>query len=252
MRVIVLAAGFATRLYPLTRDRAKPLLPVAGRPVVSHLLDRVRALPDIRDVLLVTNARFHRDFQSWASADRGRPPVRVVANGSTSADDRQGALRDLLMAWQSADAELAAEDLLVVAGDNLVGFDLAPFFAHFRAIGRPMLMVRRVPGAVPPGRHGEVTIDERGQIVRFREKPMDPRSDLAALCLYLFPARTKTRLSTYLAHGVNPDAPGHFIAWLAEREPVHAHVLDGPYFDIGNRESLKAAHQHFVPVTAPE
>lgn len=250
MRVLVLAAGFATRLYPLTRDRAKPLLDVAGRPVLSHLLDRVLALPGIREVTVVTNARFHRDFQEWARAYDARVPLEVVADGATCDDDKLGALRDLELAWRHGDARWPDEDVLVVAGDNLIGFDLASYAARFAELRRPMLMARRIEGTVPPKRHGEVTIDASGTVTRFREKPADPESDLAAICLYLFPAAIKARLDSYLAEPTNPDAPGHFMAWLAERERMAAFVLEGPYFDIGDRASLDEARRRYRPPPA--
>jgi glucose-1-phosphate thymidylyltransferase len=242
MKVVVLAAGFATRLYPLTRERAKPLLEVGGRAVVSRLLDRVLALPGIDDVVVVSNTRFREQMDAWAAEYEADVPVLVIANGARSEEEMRGAARDLALGLEACGR---GEEVLVVAGDNLLDLDLAPHLAEFRRRGIPTILVRELAGDVPPRRHGEVTLAGDGTIARFREKPDVPESTLSAICLYFLTPAVRELLDEFLAGGGNPDAPGYFLEWLVARTPVLASRIEGRYFDIGNHETLAAARAAF-------
>lgn len=244
MKAIVLAAGFATRLHPLTLDRAKPLLDVGGRAVLSWLLDRVLALPQIDEVLVVTNDRFHRQFEAWRDGYEARVPVRLLNDGTRSDADKRGALGDLALALE----ELVnrEDDVLVVAGDNLVEFDLAPHARRFSELRRPLLLVREIEGQVPPRRYGEVTVDGDGYVTGFREKPERPLSQLVSTCVFFLPAGARHLLLDYLASGASHDAPGHFFEWLHGRQRVAAARLTGGFHDIGNLESLEQAREAFA------
>lgn len=242
MKAVVLAAGFATRLGPLTRERAKPLLAVGGRPVLSYLLDRVLALEAVDGVLIVTNGRFHAQFEDWRASYSSRVPIELLCDGAGSDATKQGALADLALALERVPA---GEDVLVAAGDNLIDTELAPLARAFERAGDALVTARELPGDVPPGLYGEMTLDPSGRLVRFREKPSDPRTRLTAICLYFFRPAVRALLSEYLAAGGERDAPGHFLAWLAPRARVHGALLTGRYFDIGNRESLDEARAAF-------
>lgn len=243
MRAVLLAAGFATRMYPLTRDRAKPLLEVGGRPILSHILDRVLEIPDLSSITVVTNHRFAADFERWRDGAMSSVPIRVVDDGSMSDDDKRGAIADLRLALAGTDSR---EPFVVVAGDNLIDFSLASLAATFRATGRALIVLRTIEGEVPPRRHGEVTLDATSRVVRFREKPDDPRSRQTATCIYFFPADVEPLLTRYLDEGRNPDAPGYFIQWLVERVPVDGRPFEGRWFDIGNLESYERARREWA------
>ncbi len=243
VKALLLAAGYATRLYPLTRDRAKPLLEIGGRPILSHILDRVVELPGLTEVLVVSNARFAESFRAWAAGAACPVPIRVLDDGSTSDADKLGATGDLALALR--EAPLAGEDLVVVAGDNLLRFDLRPLHAAFAASRRPTIVVRRVAHAGGPSPYNEVTLAPDGRVLGFREKPADPHTDLVAIALYFFPPEIEGLVRRYLAEGGNPDAPGHFIAWLVRETDVRAVREDGEWWDIGSLESLEAARARF-------
>jgi len=245
VKVIALAAGFATRLFPLTRDRAKPLLEVGGRAVLSRLLDRVLEVPEITEVVVVANHRFHGQFTAWREGYRASVPIRLIDDGTTCDEDKLGAIADLELAVRSLGPEAAGEDLLVVAGDNLLDFDLRPHAASFARDRRPLLLLRELEGPLPPARYNEVRVDDRGRVIDFREKPADPRVPLVAICLYFLPSAAGEWLREYLAQGGNPDAPGYFIEWLVGRTPVRAERFAGGWFDIGNLETLEAARAAF-------
>ena len=240
MKVVLLCAGYATRMYPLTRDRPKPLLEVAGAPILSHLLARTAPLPGVDEVVVVGNRRFAPQLRAWAEEARAPVPVRLLDDGSSDESDRLGALGDL--AFAAREIPLAGERALVAAGDNLVLFDLAPHARAFARRGTPQIAVRDAAAAAGPrSLYGEVTVDAAQRIVRFREKPPDPESPLASIALYFFPPATWPLFAQYLDEGGNRDAPGHFIAWLVERTAVHAEPIAGPWFDIGDLDSLARA-----------
>ena len=243
MKVFVLAAGYATRLHPETRERAKPLLDIGGTPLLTRLLARVLALDGIDEVIVIANARFSAQFELWRESFSCAAALRVLNDGSTSEADRLGALGDLSFALGRV--PLHDSDFLVVAGDNLIEFDLLPAHEAFRATGDPLLLVRRVARDGAASAYNEVSLAPDGTVRRFREKPPDPRSDLAAICLYFFPASVADDLERYLAEGGNRDAPGHFLAWLVGTRTVRARPLDGPWLDVGSPETLARAREHF-------
>ena len=242
VRAVFLAAGFATRLYPLTRDRAKPLLEVGGVPMITHVLREVERVPGVRDGVVVANARFHADFIAWKSATPSSIALDVLDDGALSNETRRGAVGDLALALQSAPPDVDA--WLVLACDNLFEFRLARLVERFSARGRGQLVVRRVPAPVPSAKYSEVVLDGE-RVASFREKPADPRSDLSAIAVYLLPADLPERVRDYLASGGNPDAPGHLLEWLSKRVPLEASPLDGRWLDIGSPEDLARAAREF-------
>lgn len=238
MNLIVLAAGYATRLYPLTRDRPKPLLEIGDRPLLSHTLGRVLALGEIDEIVVVCNARFAADFETWRDGLDLAVPLHLVNDGSTEPENRLGANVDLALGLREANT---GRDSLVVAGDNLIGFDLAEPRDRFRESGCPTLIVRQVENETGPSRYNDVELDADGRVTSFREKPARRRSPLAAVAVYFYPPEVSVWLTRYLEGGGNPDSPGHFVAWLVEQTPVVGAPLRGSWFDIGNLATLEEA-----------
>ena len=246
MKVYLLVAGYATRLHPLTLGRPKALLEIGGRPMLSHLLDRIRVLEGLREVVVVSNHRFVGSFEAWCAAADCPVPIRCLDDGSTTDSDKLGAIGDLAFALRE-DPPRAGEPVVAIAGDNWLGFDLEPAQqAYTRAGGETTLLVRELD-RVPPGPspYNEVTLDGAGRVTRFREKPDDPATSIAAIALYFFAPGIEERIATYLSAGGNPDAPGYFIEWLVRREAVHAHRFEGDWMDIGSVEALARARERF-------
>jgi len=238
VKAVVLAAGYATRLYPLTLTVAKPLLTVGGRPMADHILDRIGEVDEIDAVHVVTNRKFADSFQRWADA-RGPegPPVTVHDDGTTSEDDRLGAVGDI--AFVVARAGLAGEDLLVVAGDNLFDFSLAAYVGWWRGKGEASAVALHDVGDVAlVRRYGVVALGPDERIESFEEKPAEPRSTLAATAAYLFAEAHVGLVARYLAEGNSPDQPGRFVAWLVPRVPVYGYTFAGDWRDIGDAEQL--------------
>jgi glucose-1-phosphate thymidylyltransferase len=236
MKAIILAAGYATRLRPLTENFPKPLLPVGGRPMVDWILERVEEVDDVDGIHVVTNARFAEDFQRWAS-DRD---IQIHDDGTTSNEDRLGAVGDIRFTVEQA--RLQGDHLLVIAGDNLFDYSLASYVDWWKGKGTASaLAVRRVPDRELIKQYGVVTINEDDRITSIVEKPDEPQGDLAATATYLYHREHAAMLQEYLDGGNSPDAPGRFPEWLVHRAPVYGYAFEGLWMDIGDREQLLVA-----------
>jgi glucose-1-phosphate thymidylyltransferase len=251
MNAIILAAGYATRLHPLTLNKAKPLLEVAAKPIVEWVLDNLRPVPNLGTVFLVTNDKFASDFQNWANAyqDRHRGVrIKVMNDGSTSDDDKLGAIGDINFVLTRED--LAGDDLLVIAGDNLFDEPLTGLVNAAKGVDA-MVAVHDTGDLEAMKKYGAVSIDQNGVITHFEEKPDKPKSTLAAVALYYYSRETLPLFTTYLAAGNNPDQPGRFLQWLYTRKPVKTYQIKGRWLDIGSKGTLEKANEIFS-MTKPE
>jgi glucose-1-phosphate thymidylyltransferase len=215
------------------------LLPLAGRPMLDYLLDRVDEIDELARVHLVSNARFAEDFRRWAAQRSGRLPVEVLDDGTTSNEDRLGAIGDIRFTLEQAG--LGDDDLFVVAGDNLIGYDLRDYARFWREHRGSAIALRHEPDTELIKQYGVVELDEADRVVSFEEKPAEPRSSLAATAAYLYPADHVALIPHYLDEGNPPDAPGNFVAWLHSRAPVYGYRFTGDWLDIGNRDQLLEA-----------
>jgi len=233
----VLAAGYATRLRPLTEEVAKPLLPLAGRPMLDYLYEKIASVEEVDEVHVVTNSRFAADFREWAERGERPVPVTVHDDGTSSNEDRLGAIGDVRFVLERAGLE--GEDLLVVAGDNLFEFDLGEFVSFWRSKEDGSALGVHDVGDLELMRHYamvELTGDDR--IALLVEKPEEPTSTLAGIAVYLFRADHAALVHTYLDDGNSPDQPGRFVVWLYPRVPVYGYRFPGDWLDIGDREQL--------------
>jgi glucose-1-phosphate thymidylyltransferase len=229
MKALILAAGYATRLRPLTDSMPKMLLPLAERPLLDYLLDRLREV-ELDEIHLVTNARFAPDFERWAEGK----DVRVHNDGTTSNDDRLGAIGDI-------DFVGLDDDLLVIASDNLFDYSLADYESYWRDKGGSCIAVYDVGDRELAKKYGIVDVDADERLTDFVEKPAEPPSTLAATAAYLYRREDAALVSTYLAEGNPPDQPGNFVGWLYTRVPVYAYRFPGEWYDIGDAEQLLEA-----------
>jgi glucose-1-phosphate thymidylyltransferase len=237
MKAVVLAAGYATRLYPLTETIAKPLLPLAGRPMLDYLLERIREAHDVDSVHVVTNHKFAGDFAEWASTRDG---VVVHDDGTTSEDDRLGAIGDI--AFVVENAPLHDDDLLVVAGDNLFDYSVADFVSFWHARGAASAVVLYDVGDLElVKKYSSVDLDDDRRLTAFTEKPAHPTSTLVATAAYIYHREHVPLLGSYLEEGNAPDQPGRFLAWLVPRVPVYGYTADGEWRDIGDAHQLLEA-----------
>ncbi len=236
MKAIVLAAGYATRLRPLTDTWAKELLPVGGRPILDRILERIEQVPEVDEVHVVTNARKAPAFRAWAA---GRD-VTIHDDGTSTNDDRLGAVGDMQFVIERTRLD---DDLLVIAGDNLFEFALTGFVRFWHELDGPAsaVAVRDVGSLELAAQYGIVSLDPEGRILDFVEKPEHPASTLSATASYLFDRAHVRLIGEYLAAGNPSDQPGRYVAWLQAHERVFGWVFDESWFDIGNLEQLLEA-----------
>ena len=233
MKALIMAAGYATRLYPLTKDRAKPLLPIAGRPIIDYIVDALDKVEEIDRILVVTNSR----FREWAEKRRSRAPVAVIDDGTVSDADKLGAIGDIRFVIEK---ERIDDDLFVVLGDNLFDLDLGRLIPFFREKG--ITVAAYDVGDREAARlYGILRVDAAHRVVNFVEKPADPPTTLAAIGMYLYPRRKLPLFETYAREGNKMDAPGLFVKWLCPREEVYAYVFRGIWYDIGDLEMYRRA-----------
>ena len=231
---IVLAAGYATRMYPLTENFPKPLLEVHGRTILDSLLEDVDSLPEITRHVVVTNHRFISLFREWADASDYSKPVDVIDDGSTDNEHRVGAVKDLLLAISDID-----DDILVIAADNLLDFSLSGFLAFFKEKGTSAIMSHYEPSVEALRRTGVVVLDADRRVVEMAEKPQEPRSNWAVPPFYCYSRNDLHLIRTCIANGCGSDAPGNLAHYLCERTVVHAYEMPGHRIDIGDLETYR-------------
>jgi glucose-1-phosphate thymidylyltransferase len=244
MKLIILAAGYATRLYPLTLDQPKPLLPVAGKAMLEHVVDNLETIPYIDVSYLVTNAKFAGHFQSWVD-NRGQnyqSCFEVVNDGTTDESNRLGAIGDTHLVLTKHGIE---DDIIVVGGDNLFSQDLFEFGEFCREKNAPVLAVYDVGDLNEIKKYNSIEIDSEGRITYFEEKPAEPKSTLTGIALYYYPQSALPLVRQYIAEGNNPDQPGRLVQWMYPRVPFYTWKVPGLWFDVGSKETLEEANRVF-------
>jgi glucose-1-phosphate thymidylyltransferase len=244
VKALLLAAGYATRLRPLTDEVAKPLLPVGGRPMADWILDRVEDSGEVDGVHVVTNAVYAPGFERWA-AGRG---IVVHDDGTSSNETRLGALGDIRLAVH--EGGLGGDGLLVIAADNLFDFSLSDYIRFWRGKGGggSAIAVHRLADPSLAPLYGVVELGEDDRVIGMEEKPEEPRSDLVSTAAYLFSPGHLALLERYLDDGNLPDPPGRFLAWLAARERVYGFRFSESWLDIGDPGQLLEADNRYRAV----
>lgn len=246
MKLIILAAGYATRLYPLTLNQPKPLLPVAGKPMLEHVLDNIATISAIDHAYVVTNEKFASHFQEWAEGYH-RPNLHfgftIVNDHSTDDTNKLGAIGDLHLVMTKHEID---DGIIVVGGDNLFSNDLAEFGQFCQEKSAPVTAVYDVGDLEEIKKYNAIEIDENDRIAFFEEKPKVPKSTLTGIALYYYPKSALPLIRQYIDEGNNPDQPGRLVQWLYPRVPFYTWQVPGLWFDIGSIETLEEANRVFA------
>lgn len=243
MRSLIMAGGFATRLLPLTETRPKSLLPVAGIPLINYIVERMPG----DEVLVSTNKKFEGAFRRWRSEVQSEKDIQFVVEEPRDEEEKLGTIGALAYFIEK---ENVAEDLLVVAGDNLFEFDMVDFLSHFT--DTILIALHDMKDSDVKGKYGVAELKE-GRVLTFQEKPQNPRSTLVSTGVYLFPERVLPLFSEFLTYegmngrlpGKGKDAPGYFIEWVLERENVDGFPFEEAWHDIGDRKSYIQANMEY-------
>ncbi len=241
MDVILLAAGYATRLHPLTEDTPKPLLKVAGKAIIEHIIAKLEELDNIGKIYVVANDKFERHFLEWLHNFDAKIPIEIINDGTKSNEDRLGALGDIHYAIKIKNID---DDVAVIAGDNLFEFSLKEPFNLFKKTKSNVVALCDVHDFELAKQYGVVGV-ENNIVVNFEEKPPEPKSTLVSTGVYLFPKKTLPLIKKYIDQGNNPDKSGSFIEWLHKRDRVYAYTTDKKWYDVGSFEQLERANKHF-------
>lgn len=242
MKAIILAAGYATRLYPLTKDKPKSLLKIGGKTILEHVLRKIGRVKEVNQVYIVTNQKFFNHFINWIGSYNYHKDIKVINDKSTSNEDRLGAITDL---YYVIEREGVYDDIIVMAGDNLFDFELSDFVDYQQEINTDCITSHQLDDIEELKRTGVIEVDSNNKVVSFEEKPVNPVSKLAVPPFYIHKKETLPLIKEYLAEGNNPDAPGNLIPWLISKKDVYTYQFEGDRYDIGTLESYKEVQAIF-------
>lgn len=244
MKALILAAGYATRLYPLTKEYPKSLLLVGQRPIIDYIIDKLAVLDELDEIFVVTNSKFISKFKNWSKTQRIKKRLTIIDDLTKDENHKRGAIGDIGFAINDRKIK---NDLLVIGGDNLFDKGLLDFvsFAKKKEL-HPTIGIFDIKDISKADKYGVVKLDDNRRIIDFKEKSKNPNSTLVAMCLYYFPKEKLSLIKEYLNAGTNSnDATGFYIDWLRKNESVFGFVFNGRWYDIGHRSFYNEAKEAF-------
>ena len=241
MKNIVIAAGYATRLYPLTENFPKPLLKIGERSILDRILDDVDRIEEIDEHIIVTNHKFAEIFNDWVAERKLKPgtkPIRIIDDGTTDNENRLGAVKDLLLAIDEFDIN---DDIMVLAADNVLDFSFQGFVNFFKQKNTSVIMCHHEPELYKLQRTGVIAVDDDMKVLEMQEKPEHPVSNWAVPPFYIYKKNDLPLIRDCLNHGCGFDAPGNLAHYLVNATTIHAWIMPGSRYDIGSLDSYKEA-----------
>lgn len=242
MKNIIIAAGYATRLYPLTENFPKPLLKVGSRNILERMLDDIDPLPEIDSHIIVTNHKFAQIFNEWVETVDYTKPITIIDDGTSTNETRLGAVRDLLLAIERENID---DDIMVLAADNILEFSLKGFVDYFKEKGSSVIMCHHEPELKRLQRTGVIAVDSDMKVLEMQEKPECPVSNWAVPPFYIYSKNDLPLIRKCLEHGCGYDAPGNLAHYLADTSTLHAWLMPAGRFDIGSLDSYEEAKKRF-------
>lgn len=248
MKAIVLAGGYARRLFPLTENQPKSLLSVAGKPIIERVLDSLAPVNDLETIYIVTNEKFHSTFQRWRDtycSDNRRSKIVIINNESTELEQKLGAIANLHLVLTR---ENILDDIIVIAADNLFSESLEGFATFVQQKDAPVVAVHRIHKLEDGKKYGSIELDESGMITFFKEKPIEPKSLLIGVALYYYPKSSLKLIHRYIGEGNDSEEPGLLVEWMYKLTPFYTWQVPGSWCDIGSKEKLEEANRIFAKV----
>lgn len=242
MKALILAAGYGTRLAAIAKDTPKPLLDVAGKPLIDYTVDKLKSIKGLDEIVVVSNNKFYHIFCAWAKTHKDFK-IRIVNDGTNVPEERLGSVGDINFVWSR---EKAADDWLIIGGDNIFIEDLNPFMTKAEsrkpAMSIGLYDLKDIAGA---NKFGVAAVDASDKIISFEEKPEKPKSSLIVMCLYYFPKESLGFIDEYKLVSKTLDAAGSYIAWLSQKKNVYGFQFNEKWYDIGSVEALRDAQEFF-------
>lgn len=239
MKSIILAAGYATRLYPLTLNTPKPLLDINGKPIIEYILDKIFEI-NVNEIFIVTNNKFFAHFNKWLKNYKTNIPIKVLNDGTLTNETRIGAIGDINFAIKK---ENIKDDILVIGGDNLFKLSLKEFINFQKNKKTSIIAAHDIKDKELAKLYGILSVNKDNKIINFVEKPKFPESTLASTCIYFFSKETLTLFHKYIEEGNPADKTGYFIEWLYKKTDIHAFIFDSEWYDIGSLQGLEEARR---------
>ncbi len=240
MKCLILAAGYATRLYPLTENFPKPLLKVQNKTILDWLIDDIDSLGKVDEYVVISNHKFSHHFEEWAKSNSKK--ITVLDDGTSSNETRLGAVKDIQFAIDKLNIN---EDILVIAGDNLLDFSLTEFIKYAEKKNSSCIMRYYEDNAEKLKKCGVVLLDENDKILNMEEKPKEPKSNWCCPPFYYYIKNDVPLIKKGIDEGCGVDAPGSFVAWLSNEVTVHAMEMPGKRYDIGNLQSYEDVQKDY-------
>lgn len=242
MKAIILVAGYATRLYPLTLNQPKALLPVAGKPIIDYIVDEINKVDEIDEIYVVSNHKFAEHFGKWATNHPSKQPISVIDDGTTTEETRRGAIGDILYTIQQKNID---DEVVIIAGDNFFTYSLKDYFNYYKKLGKDCICVKEFNDLELLKQMGVAQLDENNKVISIDEKPAEPKSNTAVYATYMYTKETVKLFEKYINDGNKPDAPGYFVEWLYKNKDVYAYIFDGECYDIGTPKSYEEVCREF-------
>lgn len=246
MKAIVLAAGYARRLYPLTRHQPKALLTVADKPIIEHIVDKLLPIPGLNHIYVTVNDTFAPKFQKWLEGYRSTKAGawdNTISNSSIEDSENVGAIGSL---HQVLTRERVDDDIIIIAADNLFSCEIESFAASAQQQGAPVVAIYDIGDHVEGKKYGCVVVDEIGKITHFEEKPKIPNGTTIGVALYYYPKSCLPLIRQYIDEGKDPEHIGLLVEWMHRHTPFYTWRVPSPWFDIGSIEMLEEANRFFV------
>lgn len=240
MKCILLCAGYATRLFPLTENFPKALLEVNKKPLLDYILEEINTIEEISEIYVVTNARYYEHFVNWREQKDNIKPIEIINDNTTSNDDRLGAIGDVHYVIHKKNID---EDLIIIAGDNLFDFKLKDMINYYKEKNSTVVAAKYIDDIELLKRFAVAKIDSNNKVLELIEKPKEPQSNVAVYATYIYPKNIVHLFDNYLEEGNLPDAPGNFVQYLYKKKDVYLYMFDGTCYDVGTHESLKEVNE---------
>lgn len=242
MKAILLVAGYATRLYPLTKDMPKALLKIGEKEILTHIYEEVETLENVDEIYVITNHKFYEHFCKWGNGLNSSKKITVIDDGTTNEDNRRGAIGDIKY---TIDKQNIKDDIIVIAGDNFFTYKLKDLYSYYNKVQDNCVCVKEIDDIEQLKAFAVACVDDNNKLIDLEEKPNNPKSNIAVFATYIYTKSTIPMFEQYLNEGNKPDAPGYFVEWLYKRKNVYAYKFKGECYDIGTLKSYETVNEMY-------